>query len=256
MAAPTAIALIPARAGSRRVPGKNVRPLAGHPLMAYAIASAQQSGCFARVVVSTDSKYYADVARYYGAEVPWLRPAAFAADDSPDIEWVEDLLGGLKRRGETYDAFGLLRPTSPFRQAETIQRAWRAFQAAVGIDSLRAVERCRQHPGKMWVLEGGRLRPLLEQPASGTPWHSRPTQSLPEVYVQNASLEIAWSRVVFDTRTITGAVIAPFLTQGYEGFDVNDPDDWIVAERLAAEGRVGLTAIDRPAFAPGHPVSS
>ncbi len=84
----TAIALIGARGGSERVPGKNIRRLAGHPLLAYAIATAQSSGLFERVLVSTDSEQIAEVARWYGADVPFLRPPAFATSTSPDIEWI------------------------------------------------------------------------------------------------------------------------------------------------------------------------
>jgi CMP-N-acetylneuraminic acid synthetase len=84
---PSAVALIGARGGSERVPGKNVRPLAGHPLLAYAIETARQSGVFERVVVSTDSEPIAKVARWYGADVPFLRPAEYATATSPDIDW-------------------------------------------------------------------------------------------------------------------------------------------------------------------------
>ncbi|MCU0590503.1 MAG: hypothetical protein MUC57_03410, partial [Desulfobacterales bacterium] len=86
---PSVVALIPARSGSKRVPDKNIRPLAGHPVIAYSISAAVQSGIFAAVIVSTDSERYAEVARYYGAEVPFLRPGEFSGDTSPDIEWVE-----------------------------------------------------------------------------------------------------------------------------------------------------------------------
>ena len=86
---PSIVALIPARAGSKRVPDKNIRPLAGHPLVAYTIAAALQSEIFAAVIVSTDSKLYSDIAKYYGAEVPYSRPPELAGDFSPDIEWVE-----------------------------------------------------------------------------------------------------------------------------------------------------------------------
>lgn len=82
------VALIPARAGSKRVPDKNIRPLAGHPLIAYTIAAALESKIFSDVIVSTDSENYADIAKYYGAEVPFLRPEGLAGDQSPDIEWL------------------------------------------------------------------------------------------------------------------------------------------------------------------------
>jgi N-acylneuraminate cytidylyltransferase len=138
----TAVALIPARQGSKRVPGKNVRVLGGHPVIAYTIVPALESGVFDAVVVSTDSEEIAAVARHYGAEVPFLRPPQLAGDTSPDIEWVEYTLSELKRAGRQWDCFSLLRPTSPFRTAATIRRAWSRFLAQPGVDSLRAVEKC------------------------------------------------------------------------------------------------------------------
>jgi len=229
------VALIPARAGSKRVPGKNIRRLAGHPLIAYTIAAARESGVFDAVVVSTDSDDYADIARHYGAEVPFLRPEALAGSLSPDIEWVEHAILTLEGLGRSYDAFSILRPTSPFRQAETIQRAWQQFSEESGVDSLRAVELCKQHPGKMWVVQQKRMSPLLPTASGKQPWHSSQYQALPEIYVQNASLEIAWTRVVHDSRTIAGEVVMPFFTEGYEGFDINDPNDWRDAEYLLAD---------------------
>jgi CMP-N-acetylneuraminic acid synthetase len=254
---PTAVALIPARQGSKRVPGKNVRLLNGHPTLAYTIAPALASGVFDSVVVSTDSEEIAEIARHYGAEVPFLRPTAFASDTSPDIEWLDYTLRALAERGRRWDAFSLLRPTSPFRSADTIRRAWTVFVGQQGVDSLRAIEKCAQHPGKMWVVRGERMFPLLPftsrvtgatGPGSDVPWHSTPYQALPPVYVQNASLEIAWTRVVLERGSITGEVLVPFVTAGYEGFDINDPADWTVAERLVAEGIVALPAIEQAPF--------
>ena len=249
MTSRSAVALIPARQGSKRVPGKNVRALQGHPLLAYTIASAIESAVFDAVVVSTDSEETAAIARHYGAEVPFLRPAECAGDTSPDIEWVQYTLSELTRRGRTWDCFSLLRPTSPFRGAETIRRAWATFIAQDGVDSLRAVEKCGQHPAKMWVLQGDRMVSLLQptDPAA-PPWHSMPYQALPPVYVQNASLEIAWTRVVSEKRTIAGDVLVPFLTRGYEGFDINDPHDWMIAERLLADGAVTLPRVTQEPY--------
>lgn len=240
---PSIVALIPARSGSKRVPDKNILSLAGHPVLAYTISAARQSGVFQDVIVSTDSRRYADIAGLYGAEVPFLRPAELAGDLSPDIEWVEYTLKRLMESGRTYDCFCILRPTSPFRQAETIRRAKAQFLAEVGVDSLRAVEKCKQHPGKMWVVRGRRMMPLLPLSPAQQPWHSSQYQSLPEVFVQNASLEIAWSRVVFQGRTIAGDVIMPFFTCGYEGFDINHPRDWALAEELVKSGEATLPAI-------------
>jgi CMP-N,N'-diacetyllegionaminic acid synthase len=237
------VALIPARSGSKRVPGKNVRRLGAHPLVAYTIASALDSHIFDDVIVSTDVEEYAAIARHYGASVPFLRPAALAGDGSPDIEWIEHTLDRLAADGRTFDCFSLLRPTSPFRQADTIQRAWRAFTVEQGVDSLRAVERCRQHPGKMWIVRGRRMMPLLPFGPAEQPWHSSQTQTLPEVYVQNASLEIAWTRIVSEGRTIAGHVVMPFFTEGVEGFDVNTPEDWALAERFVDRGEARLPSV-------------
>jgi CMP-N,N'-diacetyllegionaminic acid synthase len=240
---PSAVALIPARQGSKRVPGKNVRPLDGHPVLAYTVVPALESGVFESVIVSTDSEEIASIARHYGAEVPFLRPPQFAGDTSPDIEWLEYTLRELKRSGRQWDCFSLLRPTSPFRTAATIRRAWSRFVAQAGVDSLRAVEKCAQHPGKMWIVDGDRMTPLMPSAPGTQPSHSTPYQALPPVYVQNASLEIAWTRVVFEGRTIAGHVLAPFLTEGYEGFDINDPHDWMIAERLIADGEAALPPV-------------
>lgn len=230
------LALIPARGGSLRSPGKNVRELAGHPLIAYSIAAARAAPGVSRVVVSTDSKEIADVARRFGAEVPFLRPSELATSTSPDVEWVRHAVENLE---PVERSFAIIRPTSPFRTAATIERGHARFaelSAAHDIDSIRAVEPCRQHPGKMWVLEGDLMRPLLDQSDLEVPWHASQYQALPEVYVQNSSLEIAWTRVLTETGTHCGRRIAPFLTEGAEGFAIDYEDDWLVAEWLLARG--------------------
>ena len=246
---PKIVALIPARSGSKRVPNKNVNLLAGHPLMAYSISAAIMSAVFSAVIVSTDSSRYADVARHYGAEVPFLRPSETAGDLSPDIEWVEYTLQRLKQGGRSFDCFSILRPTSPFRTADTIRRAWQEFLEEQGVDSLRAVEKCSQHPGKMWVVRGKRLLPLLPLSPPERPWHSCQYQSLPEIHVQNASLEIAWCRVVTENRTIAGQVLMPFFTTGIEGYDVNRSNDWRLAEELIRCGEAILPHVVQTPYA-------
>jgi len=237
------VALIPARSGSKRVRDKNIRQLAGHPLMAYTISAALESGIFSSVIVSTDSERYARIAGEYGAEVPFLRPSSMAGELSPDFDWIEYTLDRLRNEGHVYDCFSILRPTSPFRLPATILRAWREFQLEEGVDSLRAVEKCQQHPGKMWVVQGRRMMPLLPFGFAEQPWHSSQYQALPEVYVQNASLEIAWSRVIFQDGSIAGNVVMPFFTNDCEGFDINSEYDWRRAEELIQSGKVKLPQI-------------
>jgi CMP-N,N'-diacetyllegionaminic acid synthase len=244
---PSVVALVPARAGSERVPGKNVRRLRGHPLIAYAIATARAAGVFDRVVCSTDSAETAEVARWYGADVPFLRPAEYATATSPDIEWINDLLDRLPER---YDLFALVRATNPFRGPETFRRGLEQLLATPEADSIRAVERVKQHPGKMWVLEGSTMRPLLDQSHLDEAWHAGQYQALPEVYVQNSALEIAWTRAVTAYGTREGRVLAPYLTDGVEGFNIDDEEDWDRALALLSSGAVALTPVDRAPFRP------
>lgn len=228
------VAFIPARSGSKRVPNKNIKSLNGHPMLAYTVRAAIDSGIFDAVICATDSELYADVARHYGADVPFLRSAEISGDRSPDIEWVVWMLQKLNEGGREFDAFSILRPTSPFRLPDTIRRAWSLFIEDHRSDSLRAVEKCKQHPGKMWVVRDKRMLPLLPYTNGSTPWHSSQYAALPEIYTQDASLEIAWSRVALEHNSIAGEAIIPFVSQGLEGFDINEPEDWWMAERILA----------------------
>jgi N-acylneuraminate cytidylyltransferase len=240
---PTAVALIPARSGSERVPDKNIRPLAGHPLIAYAIASARQSGIFDRIVCSTDSGKIAEVAQRYGAEIPFLRPSAFATSTSPDIEWISH---ALEQIDEHYDLFAIVRATNPFRGPDVLQRGLEQLLATPEADSIRAVELVKQHPGKMWVLEAKTMRPLLDQAHLDVAWHAGQYQALPPIYVQNSALEIAWTRVVSQTGSREGKVVAPYLTHGYEGFNIDDEADWDRARQLLDSGEVTLPDVTLP----------
>lgn len=235
----TIIALIPARAGSVRVPGKNTKPLAGAPLIAYTIAAAKQSGIFSKVLCSTESGAIANVAERYGAFVV-MRPTVYATNESPDIEWVRDV---LERIPERPDYFAILRPTSPFRTAATIQRAWAEFERSA-CDCLRAVQPCGVNPYKLWTMQNREIAPLL--PVHDVPpWHSRPSQTLPAVYQQNASLEMAKCSLVRDRLypTICGGRVYGFLNPEPEGFDLNTMDDWQRAETKALTGEWLLPAL-------------
>lgn len=237
------VGLIPARAGSKRVPNKNVLQLQGHPLLAYTISAALDSGVFEKVIVSTDSDEYAQIAQHYGAEVPFLRPVELAQDASADIGWVAHALENLALMGYEFEIFSILRPTSPFRNASTIRRAYEAFSSRTDIDSIRAVELCSQHPGKMWRIKGNQLIPVLTVQPDGLDWFSSPTQSLPEVWVQNASLEIAFSRCVLESESISGSRIAPFKTVFPEGIDINNEFDFAKAKVVLDDGLFSLPEV-------------
>lgn len=237
------IAFIPARGGSKRIPRKNLALLAGHPLIAYTISAARDAGIFDAIYVSTEDAEIARVAQDYGADLI-ERPAAFASDTSTDLDWLTHAIETVGR--PPLSQFAILRPTSPFRTAATIQRCWREFRSHDTADSIRAVELVTQHPGKMWTCAGPGypLTPVLAQTLpDGTPWHSAPTQVLPPYYVQNASLEMGWGANVWTHRRIAGRKVAPFFTQGYEGFDVNHERDLREAAYLCASGAAQLPPV-------------
>jgi CMP-N,N'-diacetyllegionaminic acid synthase len=243
------IALIPARSGSERIPQKNIRIFNNHPLIAYSIKSALDSGIFLKIIVSTDSEEIATISRYYGADTPFLRPKIYATPTSPDVEWVKYTLNRLNKNKIISDCYAIIRPTSPFRTGNTIRRAWQRFQEEYSVDSLRAVEKCRQHPAKMWKIRGNRMMPLVKNPEKeAVPWHSTPYQALPKIYSQNASIEIAWSKLPLEKSSISGTKIIPFLTENYEGYDINDEKDWIYAEYLVKQNKGLLPTIGKNAY--------
>ena len=239
------VALIPARAGSNRVKDKNILSISNHPLIAYTISAAKECNIFDSIICVTDSEEYAKIEQHYGAEVPALRPASTAKSNSPDINWVKWIIKYLQQSNLDYDIFSILRPTNPLRTSNTITRAWNLFlNGGANLHSLRAVELCKQHPGKMWKIEDKLLKPLIDETTEdGTPFHSNQYDALPKTYVQNASLEIAWSKVIEEFNNISGNYIFPFISEGYEGFDINYPEDIEILERLIQAGEVVLPSV-------------
>lgn len=220
---PSIIALVPARAGSKRIQRKNVRELNGHPLVAYALATAHESAIFSAVAVSSDDPETLEIAEHYGATHLILRPSELAGDYSPDIAWVNHVMEAVGRTA--FDAFCILRPTSPFRRGEWVARAWDAFRHE-RCDSLRAMRPACEHPGKMWRAGPRCATPILPFHGLDAPWHSMPTQELPRVLVQTAALEIAWTEVL--PESISGEIVMPWITGMDDGpsIDLNTEADW------------------------------
>ena len=231
------VALIPARAGSKRIPGKNTRFLGGIPLFWWAVLAAHRSGVFERIVVSSDDW---DIVNHFPPITVegLIRPAELATDTAPDILWVRHALKAIPRPV----SFAILRPTSPFRSAETIRRAYQQFMVGDGThDSLRAVRRVTENPYKMWTWQGDGypMKPLLAGTApDGQPLHSSASQLAPPVYVQTGALEMGYTSNVETHGTISGRKIIPFLTDGPESLDLNTEADWAAAEALIASGAV------------------
>lgn len=236
------IALIPARANSKRIKNKNILNFFGHPLIAYTISAAVRSNLFCRVICVTDSLKYSNIAKHYGAEVPTLRPKKTSRDISPDIDWVRWILNEIDKKKQ-YKIFSILRPTNPFRNYKTIRRAFNIFDKENNFDSLRAVEICKQHPGKMWSFNGEYINPIFPLQNIEQPFHSSQMASLPKIYVQNASLEIAWTKTVYETGTIAGNKIKPFFTKDYEGIDINNYEDLYLIDKLIETKKIKLNKI-------------
>lgn len=141
------IAIIPARSGSKGVKDKNIRKLAGKPLLAYSIEAAKESGVFEEVMVSTDSENYAEIAKSCGASVPFLRSAATASDTASSWDMVEEVLAGYRKMGQSFDTFCLLQPTSPLRTVDDIRAAYALFEKEA---SFAVVSVCEAEHSPLW----------------------------------------------------------------------------------------------------------
>tara|TARA_B100001175_G_scaffold317938_1_gene337891 strand:+ start:4204 stop:4911 length:708 start_codon:yes stop_codon:yes gene_type:complete len=227
------IALIPSRSGSERIKDKNVIKLGKKHLIGHTITEAIKSKLFNYILVSTDSKKYADIAKKYGASVPFLRPKKFAASKSPDFDWVNHSIKFLEKKNKYFDFFFILRPTNPFRKSKTIHRAWTHFKKNKFPDSLRAIELCKQHPEKMWILKSkSKIIPLIKKRYGKQPSYNMQFKSLKKIYVQNASLEISKVSNLTKYKTITGKKIIGFKTIYPEGFDINYNEDLSKAKNI------------------------
>ncbi len=226
------IALIPARSGSKRVPNKNIRILENDPLIAHTIKPAIESRLFSKVIVITDSEDYAKISRSYGAEIPALRPIETATENAPDILWVKWIHDLLIKKNVIAEKYAILRPTSPFRSLETFKRAFSLFDKNSKIDTLRAIQKVSEHPGKMWVEKCENIVPLLPFCNEKDFWHNSQTNTLPQIYIQNASLEIFKASNIYKYNSITGQNIIGFKTKGIEGFDINTESDFNEAKKI------------------------
>jgi CMP-N-acetylneuraminic acid synthetase len=218
------LAIIPARGGSKRVPRKNVLMLGGKPLIAHTIAHAKQSKYITRVIVSTDDEETAKVAKEYGAEVPFMRPAELAQDMTPDLPVFQHALKWLKEN-EGYEPAAVvqLRPTSPLRKVEDVDAAIELLLAHPEVDSVRTVIEAEPSPYKMYVLEGdGLLAPLL---AADKGYINMPTQALPKAYRHIGTADVIWPKTLLDKNHMSGTKILPyFVKEAYTGIDT--PQNW------------------------------
>ena len=243
MAAGRALGLILARGGSKGIPRKNLAPLRGLPLIAHTILNARKAASIERLIVTTDDEEIAAVAREFGAEVPFLRPAELAEDLTPDLPVFVHALTWLDEH-ERYrpELIAHLRATSPLRTARHIDEAVSILCRHPEADSVRSVNEPSENPFKMWRIEGGLLSPLVPALGPGTgqadaprePWNS-PRQALPPVYWQNACIDIIRYRTIMEAGSMSGSRIVPYDMTGEELVDIDTARDLRLAELVLQE---------------------
>ncbi len=229
MPSPPVLALIPARGGSKGIPGKNIKPLGEHPLIAYSIAAGLAADGVTRVIVSTDDDSIAEVARTYGAETPFMRPAEFAQDETTDLPVFRHALGWLaENEGYRPKVVVQLRPTSPFRPPGLVDQALAVLVENPQASSVRGVVPSGQNPYKMWRLaESGALEPLLDSPFEEP--YNMPRQALPPTYWQTGHIDAVRPAVIEDG-SMSGERIFPVHIDPRYLVDLDNLLDWERAE--------------------------
>lgn len=228
------LAVIPARAGSKSVPGKNIRMIGGKPMLAHSIAHGQQSKYINRIIVSTDSEKYAKIARSYGAEVPFLRPDEYATDTALDYDVFFHALSWLQEKeGYVPDVVVQLRPTYPVRDVRDIDHMIEILLEHPEADSVRSMAKATEIPYKMWISEradagekqelpaGGRVLPLITDIPE---CYNMPRQQLPEVYYQNACIDVFRPDVVMEKHSMSGECILGYEMK--ENYDIDTEEDF------------------------------
>ena len=233
------LALVTARGGSKSIPRKNVRPLGGEPLIAWTIAAALEARLVDRVVVSTDDPEIADVAGGAGAEVPFLRPAHLAEDDTPDLPVIEHALRWLEQRDDYVpDVVVHLRPTSPLRPPGLVDAGVAVLRADPLADALRSVAPPQQNPFKMWRRQGAYIVPLLS--ADVPEPYNQPRQALPPTLWQTGHLDVVRRSTVFVRRSMTGVRVLPLVIESGYLMDLDTPEQWALAEVMVRGGDLPL----------------
>ena len=228
---PIALGIIPARGGSKSIPRKNLHPLLGKPLIAWSILSALRATSLDRMIVSTDDAEIAEVAKRYGAEVPFLRPAEISADETPDLPVFQHALRALREaEGYAPDAIVHLRPTQPLRTPEQIDQAVELWTSS-GADCVKSVRLVSEHPFKMYRLEGDRLAPYLDTDERRRRGPDVPRQSLEPVYLSAGVVDVI-RRATVEAGSTEGQIVVPYFVNPSRYVNLDSPRDFEIAEAL------------------------
>lgn len=227
------LAVIPARGGSKGIPRKNLRLLAGKPLIAHSIETALACPSIQRTVVTTDDAEIAEVAAAFGAEVPFLRPPELAQDDTPDLPVFVHCLEYLNQHeGYRPDIVVQLRPTSPLRRVAVVEESIKLLRTDPEADSIRVVCVPDQSPFKMWTIQPDSpyLKQLIE---TGIPeQYNQPRQCLPRVYWQIGYVDVVRGRTILQKKSMSGDRIRPLILDHSNVVDIDDEISFDVAEAI------------------------
>lgn len=233
----TSLAIIPARGGSKGVPGKNIKPLAGKPLIAWTIEAAKKSKYIDRVIVSTDDEEIAKVALEYGAEVPFLRPADISGDLATDLEFIDHALEFFETQ-ESFipDIVLRLPPTSPLRTCEHIDTGIITLVDTEGADASRPIVEVDKHPYKFWLRDDEDerfLKPFLSKEHTGFDEpHNLPRQLFTKVYRHTGAMDVVWVKTIKEQRSTSGRKLAHFSMSEEESVNIDIPIDFEIADIL------------------------
>ena len=220
------IAVIPARGGSKSVPGKNIRPLGGKPLIVWSIEIAKQVTEIDRVIVSTDDSQIAGVSRQYSAEV-YPRPAHLATDQALVIDSLIDLIGTLKKEGESVECLVLLEPTCPLRSVADVRDCLSLF-AQDDYDSVATFKEAELNPHRAWRIVDGLPETFIP---GAVPW--LPRQKLPKAYQLNGAVYVFRADLlVRETKSILVGRTAAVVMPRERSHDIDDSVDFAVVEAL------------------------
>lgn len=233
------LGIIPARGGSKRIPGKNLRQLAGKPLLAWTLEAASRSRRLVAVVVSTDSRDIARYARRHGVDTQGLRPARLARDSSPTILALQDALRKYESAHGRVDAVVVLQPTSPFRTAGHIDSAIARFEAS-GADTVTSVRLVQDHPYWAWKPSGREIRPYHSKRKT-----SMSATQLPRVYMENGAVYVV-ARALIARGVLYGRRVVPFVMDASSSLDIDVPEDLHWAEFALQRDRRGRRTGRRP----------
>lgn len=225
----TAIGIIPARGGSKGLPGKNIRPMCGKPLIAWTIEKALKSRCLDVVVVSTDSAEIAAVARSCGAEVPFLRPTELATDTANSYDVIRHALGFYRQStGRKYDYTVLLEPTSPLREDDDIDRVLEALDAGANeFDSIVTLGEVGEHPSIMKRLTGNRIEPFCPELVQTTRRQDNAPAFFPYGVAYAAKTDVLLRENTFYSRRCMG-----YPVRRYQNFEIDDLYDFLCVESV------------------------